>query len=112
MLQALKRVYSFTVGAAENASNEFRTYSGIRQGAPSSVLLFIFFMDELVAHLQRHCVEEPLLNVLHCLLHADDTAILSTDRAKFIKKCNVMLKYFNDHSLGLNFPKSSYLIIN
>ena len=69
-------------------------------------------MDELVSHLQRHCVEEPLLNILHCLLHADDTAILSTDRTLFKKKCNAMLKYFNDHSLGLNFPKSSYLIIN
>ena len=112
MLEALKRIYSFTsciIGEASNASEEFRTYSGIRQGAPSSVLLFIFFMDELVSHLQNHCVEEPLLNLLHCLLHADDTAILSTDRKLFIKKCNVMLKYFNDHSLRLNFPKSSYL---
>ena len=115
MLQALKRIYSFTsciIGEASNASEEFQTFSGIRQGAPSSVLLFIFFMDELVSHLQYHCVEEPLLKLLHCLLHADDTAILSTDRELFIKKCNAMLKYFNDHSLGLNFPKSSYLIIN
>ena len=41
MLQALKRVYSFTtcvIGSAANASNEFGTYSGIRQGASSLVL--------------------------------------------------------------------------
>ena len=115
MLQALKRIYLHTtciIGKAENASDEFRTHSGIRQGAPSSVLLFICFMDELFTFLETHCVAEPILNIIHCLLHADDTVIISTDRELFIKKCNGMLKYFNDNSMSLNFPKSSYLIIN
>ena len=115
MLQALKRVYLHTtciIGNKSNASDEFRTFSGIRQGAPSSVLLFIYFMDELITFIQTECVEEPILNIMHCLLHADDTAILSTDRELFITKCNHMLKYFNDNSLSLNFPKSSYMIIN
>ena len=49
---------------------------------------------------------------MHCLLHADDTAILSTDCGLFIIKCNLMLKYFKDNSLSLNFTKSSYRIIN
>ena len=69
-------------------------------------------MDELVAHLQQHCVEEPLIRTMHCLLHADDTAVISTNRALFVRKCNVMVGYFNDNSLSLNLPKSSYLIIN
>ena len=112
MLQALKRVYSFTtcvIGSAANASNEFRTYSGIRQGAPSSVLRLIILMDD---HLQRCCVEEPILKAMHCLLHADDTAVISTNRELFVKKCNAMVDYYNENSLSLNLPKSSYLIIN
>ena len=115
MLQALKRIYCFTsciIGSAANASDAFRTYSGIRQGAPSSVLLFIFFMDELVSYLQERCVVEPLISTMHCLLHADDTAILSTDRELFIRKCNAMVAYFDDNSLKLNLKKSAYLIIN
>ena len=115
MLQALKRIYLHTtciIGKAANASDEFRTYSGIRQGAPSSVLLFICFMDELFSYLEAHCVAEPVLNMIHCLLHADDTVIVSTDRNLFIKKCNTMLKHFKDNSMSLNFPKSSYMIIN
>ena len=115
MLQALKRVYLHTtciIGTGSNASDEFRTFSGIRQGAPSSVLLFIFFIDELITCLHEQCDEEPILRFMHCLLHADDTAVLSTDRELFKKKCNHMLKFFNDNSLSLNFPKSSYLIIN
>ena len=70
MLQALKRIYCSTyciVGSAADASEAFRTYSGIRQGAPSSVLLFIYFMDELVSYLQLHCIEEPLIGIIHCL---------------------------------------------
>ena len=115
MLQALKRVYSFTtcvIGSAATAMEEFRTYSGIQQGAPSSVLLFIIFMDELVDHVQRCCVEEPILKAMHCLLHADDTAVISTNRELFIKKCNAMVDYFNANNLSLNLPKPSYLIIN
>ena len=49
---------------------------------------------------------------MHCLLHADDTAVISTNRELFIKKCNAMVDYFNANSLSLNLPKSSYLIIN
>ena len=115
MLHALKRIYCFTscvIGSAANASDAFRTHSGIRQGAPSSVLLFIFFMDELVSRLQQHCIVEPLIGTMHCLLHADDTAILSTDRKLFIKKCNAMVDYFDENRLKLNLKKSAYLIIN
>ena len=93
MLQALKRIYlntSCIIGNAFHASDEFRTSSGIRQGAASSVLLFIFFMDGLISFLEIHCIEEPILNVIHCLLHADDTVIISTDRETFVRKCNLM----------------------
>ena len=51
MLQALKRMYLYTtciIGNSRMATDEFQTFSGIRQGASSSVLLFIFFMDELI----------------------------------------------------------------
>ena len=61
-------------------SEEFRKYSGIRQGASSGVLLFNAFMDDLIKHLKTNCPTEPLLDALHALLHADDTVILSTSR--------------------------------
>ena len=115
MLQALKRIYLHTsciIGNASHASDEFRTTSGIRQGAASSVLLFIFFMDGLIGFLETHCIQEPIISVVHCLLHADDTVIISTNRETFIRKCNLMLKYFDDNRLSLNLSKSKYMIIN
>lgn len=112
MLQALKRIYLHTACIIGNASDEFRTTSGIRQGAASSVLLFIFFMDGLISFLQENCIQEPILNIIHCLLHADDTIIISTDRDTFVQKCNLMLQYFDENRLSLNFSKSNFMIIN
>ena len=61
--------------------------------------------------MQDRCEPEPM-DTLHCLLHADDTAILSTNRKLFIEKCNHILDYFGENSLSLNLSKSGYLIIN
>ena len=47
MLQALKRVYKSTycvLSYGQEVSRKFRTFTGIRQGAASSALLFIVFI--------------------------------------------------------------------
>ena len=115
MLQALKRLYMYTycvLSFANEFSEKFRTFAGIRQGAASSALLFIGFIDDLVDFLENRCPREPFLEMLHCLLHADDTAIVSTNRELFVNKCNAMLEYFDENELKLNLSKSAYLIIN
>ena len=115
MFRALKSLYSCTkcvMSSGNETSTPFQTYTGIRQGAPSSVLLFILFIDDMISFLKTNCIEEPLIGLLHCLLHADDTAVISTNRTLFKQKCNLMLQYMNENSLSLNMSKSSYLIIN
>ena len=87
----------------------FSTSCGIRQGAPSSSCLFIVFINDLIDYIRNRCEFEPLIETMHVLLHADDTLILSS---LFIKKCNLMLKYFEENKLKLNLDKSGYLIIN
>ena len=115
MLQNLKRLYSYTLCIltyGKEFSKRFRTYSGIRQGLASSVLLFIAFVDDLIDYLKDKCTREPIIDDTHCLLHADDTAILSTNRDLFIIKCNHMLHYFNKNSLSLNLSKSGFIVID
>ena len=114
MLQALKRLYMCTYCAlsGKEYSEKFRTFTGIRQGAASSTLLFIGFIDDLIDYLEERCPPEPLLDMLHCLLHADDTAIVSTNRENFVNKCDHMLHYFDANELKLNFSKCEYLIVN
>ena len=115
MLQALKRVYMCTfcvLSYGKEYSEKFRTFTGIRQGAASSTLLFIGFIDDLVDYLEQRCTPEPFIDTLHCLLHADDTAIISTNRSDFVIKCNHMLEFFDENELKLNFSKCEFLIIN
>ena len=114
MLNALKRIYTTsycTLQFMNRISETFQTYCGIKRGAHSSVLLFIVFMDGVVDYLKSKCDPEPILDDLHCLLHADDTVIISTDKDKFTHKCNHLIEYFSVNKLRLNISKSAYLII-
>ena len=90
----------------------FQTYSGIKQGASSPVILFITFMDEVIDILKEKCVDEPIINNLHCLLLADDTLVLSTDRNLFINKCNILIDAFHKKKMHINISKSGYMIVN
>ena len=91
-------------------SEVFNTHTGTKQGAPSSVVLFIIFMDDAINLLKTKCINEEVLQDLHSLLH--DTVVISMQRELFIHKCNVLLNSFKEKKLIINWPKSSYLIIN
>ena len=85
---------------------------GVRQGAASSVLLFIAYMDGLFQHLEEMCSLEAFIGNIHTLIHTDDTIILSMDRLKFIYECNELVNFFDLNGLKLNLGTSAYLIIN
>lgn len=115
IFNSLKSIYSVTrcvLKGFGKLSEVFETYTGIKQGASSSVILFIVFLDDIIDDLKQNCLVEPILNDLHCLLHADDTMLLSTSREQFIHKCNILLKLISDKKMKLNYTKSGYMIIN
>ena len=115
LLNAIKASYRATrcvLKGFGKLSDIFMTFSGIKQGAPSSVVLFIIFMDDVVSTLKTKCVDEFLLKNLHVLLHADDTVLLSLNRKLFITKCNILIEAFSEKKLQLNLGKSAYMIIN
>ena len=72
MLNAFKRMYASTrcvLKGFGKVSEIFEMHTGIKQGASSSVILFITFMGDIIDNLKERCEEEPLINDLHCLLH-------------------------------------------
>ena len=69
-------------------------------------------MDEIVDILKEKCMEKPLLQDLDCLLHVDDTFVLSTGRSGFTDKCQILVDTFHAKRMTLNIKKSGYLIIN
>ena len=98
------------IKSAGKLSDIFYTYSGIKQGTPSSVILFIIFMDDIIDVLKDRCADVLIIRNAHCLLHADDTLIMSLDYKQFIHKCNVLVNSFHKKKLSLNMSKSSYLV--
>lgn len=115
MLAALKSLYIFTtciINIFGDESDIFEVKAGIRQGAASSVLLFLIMMNDIFDYLGNRCRNDLILGNLHALVHADDTIILSTNRSEFVHKCNHMMNYFEINKLRLNLGKSSYMILN
>jgi len=115
MLNALKAIYTITscvLVLGDKMSTAFCTTCGIRQGAPSSSNLFMLFVNDLIDYIQQRCINEPVIDNMHTLLHMDDTLILSTQRSLFEIKCNLMLDYFEENKLKLNLGKSGFLFIN
>ena len=115
LFYAIKAMYSVTqcvIKSGKKLSDVFLTHSGIKQGAPSSIILFIIFMDEFIDVTRERCIRERVLELLHILLHADDTAVLSTDRSLFITKCNILITAYKLKKVSLNLKKSSFLTIN
>ena len=55
---------------------------------------------------------ESILGNLHCLLHADDTLVTSTNRDLFQTICNILVHTIHHKKLVLNYKKSAYMIIN
>ena len=59
-----------------------------------------------------NCNLEDLLQDIRSLIHADNTIIPSTDKHKFIQKCNLAMKCFEPNILQLNIGKCKYIVIN
>lgn len=115
IFNAIKNMYSLTLCVlkfANRYSDLFEILSGIRQGSSSSCILFIIFMDKLIRLLKDKCIREPLLGLTHCLLHADDTLLLSTSKELFIKKCELTFDFFSSEDLHINLDKTCFMIIN
>ena len=109
MLEVLKSIYSTTrciLKCFGKLSDVIATHAGIKQGAPSSDILFIVFMDEIIDILKGKCIKDPVINSLHCLLHADNTLVLSTERNLFRHKCDILIEAFYSKKMSINFKKS------
>ena len=115
MLNTLKCIYSNTrciLKGFGKVSEMFDTHTDIKQGASSPVILFIAFLDDIIDTLKVRSSPERILDNLHCLLHADDTLVLITNREHFREKCNLLIETIKQKQMLLNYSKSGFLIIN
>ena len=110
MLKAIQNMYRCTRNILMSATVESSV--GVRQGAPSSCLLFVVYIDKMIRMIKGAVAVDGFLGALHALLLMDDTVILATSRDMCIKKMNVVVDYCREYGMVLNESKTKFFVIN
>ena len=110
MLYALRNMYKTTYNVLN--STAISTSTGVRQGAPTSCLLFITYVDKMIKMIKEKVPTDGYLGNLHALMLMDDTVILATSREKCIDKLNAVLDYCDNYGMVINEKKTKFMVIN
>ena len=110
MLYAIKNMYKSTYNILNSIT--ISTSSGVRQGAPTSCLLFITYVDKMVKMIKEAVPVDGFLGDLHALMLMDDTVILATSREMCLKKFNAVLDYCENYGMEINEKKTKFMVIN
>lgn len=110
MLAALVAMYHATQSVLGTAI--ITATVGVRQGSPTSCILFVLFIDDLIRLLKEKCGRDGFLSWLHVLVLMDDTVLLSTSRAGMSKKISILLEFCNDYGMKVNMSKTKFFGIN
>ena len=86
--------------------------SGVRQGAPTSCLLFVTYVDKMVKMIKDSVQSDGFLGGLHVLMLMDDTVIMATSREKCLKKLEAVLNFCDEYGMMINEKKTKFLVIN
>ncbi len=85
---------------------------GLRQGAPSSCILFILYINDMIRLMKDRCEVDGFLQWIHVLVLMDDTVLLSTSRAGMIKKIQLLNEYCVSHGMEVNVRKTKFMVVN
>ena len=109
-LRMLTAIYSSTKMVLKSAT--IIASQGLKQGAATSVLLFIIYVDRMVKMVKQEVGTDGFLGILHMLLFMDDTVLIATSREQLIKKLKVVQKYCEEYGMSMNMKKTEFLVIN
>ena len=88
------------------------TSVGVKQGAATSCLLFVLYVDRLIKKVKEASGVDGFLGKLHILMLMDDTILLATNRRELEKKMNVVNMYCIDYGMSINNKKTKFMVIN
>ena len=66
---------------------------GVRQGSPTSWILFMIYVNDLIKLIKENCEPEGFLSWLHVLVLMHDTVLLATTRANMRRKLDIFLQF-------------------
>ena len=106
-LVAMYKVTNCVIGSAIIAASV-----GVRQGSPTSCLLFVLYVNDMIKLFKEKCNLDGFLGWLHLLVFMDDTVILSTTRQGAIRKLEMLSSFCNSHGMRVNCSKTNCKVIN
>lgn len=109
MLSAVAVMYQVTQSVVGTAV--FSVGMGVRQGSPTSCLLFILYVNDLIQLIKDNCSNDGYLKWLHILMLMDDTVLLSTTRDRMIEKLTLLKQYCDTYNMGINLSKTRFFVI-
>ena len=110
MLGALVAMYKSTQSIIGTAI--ITATIGVRQGSPTSCLLFILYVNEMIKIIKENCMEDGFLRWLHVLVMMDDTVILSTTREAMLHKVSLLQRFCQIYEMKINQSKTKFFVIN
>ena len=115
-VSCLANLYSVSGNVIYNngASVTYMLYSGIKQGLPLSPYLFLFYIDDVFAYLEKVLRGKgtDLFDDLHILIHADDANLIATSKESMLMKLKSMLDFCKLNSIILQLLKCHFIVIN
>ncbi len=83
---------------------------GVRQGSPTSCLLFILYVNDLIKLVKESSAPEGFLSWLHLLVLMDDTVLLSTSRASMLRKLRTLKQFCDNYGMKINVSNSIFFL--
>lgn len=84
----------------------FATTVGVRQGTPTSCLLFILFVNDLIKSIKEHCEDDGFLSWLHILV-----LMLATTKERMLHKLRLLKYYCDDYGMKVNEGKTKFFVV-
>ena len=106
MLLALVALYRITHSVI--GSTVISATVGVRQGSPTSCLLFIIFVTDLIRLIKQNWGADGFLAWLHLLILMDDTVLLATNRENMVYKIKLLNQLCASHSMKINECKTFF----
>ena len=110
MLLALMSMYSVT--SCILGTVVITCTIGVKQGSPTSVFLFIIYVDVLIKMVKSRSPPDGFLSWLHLLMLMDDTIIFATSRKKLVKKLEILNEYCSEYGMLVNETKTEFMVVN